>query len=313
MLVRVQHAHQLGVVHDPVEPLVDRRQDARVLRLEAEEQIEAAAANHQVQQLRVLEEIDRRQPAPLLAKRDHRREELARVLRVVDEAHVVERHVACPGRSDVPNDVRHRATHVRLPHRRHRAEVAGAPAAAGGLQCVGDHVAGPAVEVPARGGYIWQGRLLRFRLAVHPSQAAAPEVLQDRRPRRLRVAEDDRVGVRDGLSRQVRHVDATEHDGRAPAPVVVGEGVSLVGAAGQDADPDEVRRVVERQVVHASVRQPKPDPGVRRHERGQGRERERHFPERLPERPDAQDMHVGVRHHHQDAHDASSASGLTPY
>ncbi len=83
------------------------------------------------------------------------------------------------------------------------------------------------------------------RRPVDPPWAALPEVLQELRPGVLARAEEDRVGVPDGLGRERGHVQPAQGDVRAFPPIVIGDLVGAARGADRDLDADQVGLVVE--------------------------------------------------------------------
>jgi hypothetical protein len=122
-----------------------------------------------------------------------------------------------------------------------------------------------------------------------PSKAGRPDALvaffgrpgavivDDLLPHGLGLADDDGLGVLLDLFRDEARVKAAHDHGHAPAAVLAGDLVAAPGGVGLDGHGDEVRGLVEGQLLHAVVVEAHLDV-IRRQGRDERRGQRLHLP-----------------------------------
>ncbi len=117
----------------------------------------------------------------------------------------------------------------------------------------------------------------RARPSIARLQAALAGVVEQLRPDRLGIADDDGVRLALRFLRQQRDVIAAEYNGHAAGTEGAGDLVGAQGREGLDADGDKVGRLVEGDVLHTVVVKTHLDIG--RRQTGEQRHRQRlHLP-----------------------------------
>ncbi len=240
----VERPDQVAVAGDPVVALVGRVEALLGDRFEAQEQRLAPARGRQTLQLRVLRGRRGALARPPLPERSAGPEQRLRVARVGADVVVPEhdraggapRHFAHDG---VDRPVAHGARSVQ---ERDRAIVASVGTAAGGDR--------HRLSVPAALDQVPPGRRLPVQAravarAVDGLEPPRGRMLEQTRPRVLRLAHHHRIGVLGGFPGEGGRVGAADHDGHPPAPEHVGDRVGVRRRRRGRGDPDQVRRAIE--------------------------------------------------------------------
>ena len=240
-------AEVLGV-RAQVHRLVHVLERVGVDRLEADQQAAAAAVARQLQDIRVLDDVEAGLRAPLLVAFLQAGEELPRPVHVLvagaDDVVVDDENALRLDALDLFDDVVGAAQPVaRAIERRHRAEVAVDRAAATGLHRLDEILA--AHEVTAR--HLQVGDVGQLLDLVVPLHLTLLEVLEDFRPDLFGFAADHGVDVAQRFLRHIGSVDAAHDHRDAALPEMAGD---LVGARRErrhagDADEIGVRVEVE--------------------------------------------------------------------
>ena len=263
-------------------------------RLESDQHADQPARGCQIEQLRILGDVDRYLADPLLAQGREGPEEVPRVLAVDEDVVVDEEEGPAAHRRDLGGDVVDRAPAVLRVHRGDRAEAAAVRTAARGLDEVPDDVAPPFQERAIDLGEVREIGVVPADVAG--CERAAGEVVEQRRPGVVGLPHHDRVGVCRRLVGQERRVPAAEDDGDPARAKGVGQLVGAHGAHRADAYADQVDRT--RQVDLTVVVVGDRDAPRRRRERreiGQGERRHQALVhgEVAGSWPDEQQPHTG--------------------
>ena len=271
---RMELPNGCQVVPAHVGLLVPAAQCRLVEGLEADEQPAAPAARRQIEQLVIVGDANAALAEPALPERDHRREELLRVLTVADEAVIHEYDVPTERRELVDHLAHGTGPETVLVERCDGAE----PASVGAATCRFDEAhrsVGPLVQKrPVRPG---QSRQVARLAAVDLPEPTGRDVLHHPRNRALGVTDAHGIGMRYGLVRHERRVIAPQ-DHRLPlAAKTVGDLVSVRGIVGHERDTDDIRVGCEIDRLKVLVDDPRFH--VRRHRSGNIEAREHREPE----------------------------------
>jgi hypothetical protein len=224
----------------PVLALLAAEKVVRVDGLEADEERAAAAAGHQVEQVRVVADVGGDGGMPGQAEGAEREEELAGAGGRADEVVVDEHDMVGAERFDFAQDLRHGLGAVAGVEVGGGvvAEVAAPGAAAPGGDGVGEEVVLVAQEIPAgdgdAGGIDGAGGL------VAGAEGAGLRVAHHLLPKRLGLADDHGVGMGRAIVRAGGGMDAAQDDGDAARAVAGGDGAGARKGVGLDGDPDQV-------------------------------------------------------------------------
>jgi hypothetical protein len=104
-----------------------------------------------------------------------------------------------------------------------------------------------------------------------------PEIIDEPRPRLLRLADDDALGILRGFVWTQRRMESTHDDGHAATAILARDLIRAARGVRLDADRNQIGRLVERYPFHPVVMEA--DVDVRRRQPRDRRRRQRlHFP-----------------------------------
>jgi hypothetical protein len=235
-----------------VERLVHRREVGLVQALEPDQHSLASAPREQVQELLVVGGVDAGLAHPADLEGDEGAEELLGLGKVRGDVvvHEEEQPVAPKGR-DLGHDLVRRPPRLgSAEDRLHRAEVAPEVAAAARLHQADRQIALPPEDPPVRPDAPQRRPAL---LAIELAGAAVPVVVEHLAPQRLRLPHDHGVGVPRDLLRAETRVESAHHHRHAAPAVFRGDLVRALRGVGLDGEGHEVRRLVERDLLHPVV------------------------------------------------------------
>jgi len=234
----MEHANDFTVILSLVPELIGRPQGAGVGGLKSHEEALAPASGKDIQEFQVLYHIERGAADPPPVQFGKLCEKLFRAVVVPDEVGIKEKHGFAFQTLDFFNYLAYRSYQVVMMKPMANAEVAGVRAPAAHL-----HRAPSQVIPPLDARTIWgddQGGIERFQVPIDARHPAPGKIVQQPRPRSLRVPENEGIGMERRLLGQESRVDAAHDDRYILGSKSVRDFVGTRGGPCDGGDPHEI-------------------------------------------------------------------------
>ena len=239
----VEGGDDLVVMAGGIEPLVHAAEGGGADGFEADEEIAAPGIGHEVQEHGILGHLGGDEASPFFLEGTEGREEFLGVFGIIGQVEIVENEGVPAQGSDLGDDFADGAGAPAERDGRSDAEVAGLPAATGGIDGAGHHIGKRLLEVATGQGK--SGDFGRALVPIFRAEAAGAPISQQAGPRLFGESDYDGISMGAGFFGNKRHMDAAEDDGGTPRPEMVGQFVALDRHASDEANGDEIERLIE--------------------------------------------------------------------